>query len=163
MIKDSPITTLTDVDNLLQAIARQDWKTVEAGFNNSTQCRYLKFRTDLSDIDHPKVWIDKVEDIHRGGLLGSAVHGGIISAISDLTVGLLALHLMTEGPAGTARLSIDYIRPLVAQQVQAVASVEYETKRRVFGVVKVMNEEGTICALAHGEIQRSRYENKRPA
>jgi hypothetical protein len=26
-----------------------------------------------------------------------------------------------------------------------------------------MNEEGTICALAHGEIQRSRYENKRPA
>ena len=159
MNKDS-LTTLTDVDKLLEAVSAGDWKTVEQGFNNSTQCKYLKFRTDLSNINSPVVWIDQVEDIHRGGLLGSAVHGGIISAICDLTVGLLALHLMTEGPAGTARLSIDYIRPLVAKQVKAVATVEYETSRRVFGAVKVYNEEGTLCALAHGEIQRSRFSNK---
>lgn len=61
--------------------------------------------------------IGKIEEIHRGGISGDAVNGGIISMLVDLAIGLLGLKYFEEGLTATHHLSIHFVKPLIATSV----------------------------------------------
>ncbi|NOT75197.1 MAG: PaaI family thioesterase [Cyclobacteriaceae bacterium] len=125
-------------------------KELEDVFNQSAQLKTIGVSIDISDLKHPAVVIKKVEDIHRGGIGGDAVNGGIISMLIDLAIGLLGLPYYGEGLTATHHLSIHFIKPLNALAVRLEAEETHVINNRVFGHVKVMNEKGEVCSYATG-------------
>lgn len=142
--------SLTSLHQVLQWISEGKIKELENFFNDSAQLKVTGVSIDVSNLKQPLVLINKVEEIHRGGIGGTAVNGGIISMLVDLAVGLLGLPYYYEGLTATQHLSIHFVKPLHATSVRVEATEEQVINNRVFGYVKVMNEKGETCAYASG-------------
>jgi len=89
------------------------WKEIESFFNESIQLKQVRAAIDLSNPNKPKVIIKEVTEIHRGGIGGEAVNGGIIAMMIDLAIGLLGLNYFNEGMTATSHLSIHYVKPQI--------------------------------------------------
>jgi uncharacterized protein (TIGR00369 family) len=141
---------LSRFHSMLHYVTEGKIREFEDLFNQSPQLRSIGASIDISDLKHPVVMIQKVGEIHRGGILGEAVNGGVISMLVDLAIGLLGFSYFTEGLTATHHLSIHFIKPLIASAVRLEATETHVINNRVFGHVKVMNEKGEVCAYASG-------------
>jgi acyl-coenzyme A thioesterase PaaI-like protein len=141
---------LSKTQKLLEYVAAGNTKEVENFFNQSLQLKVIGASVDLSDLKHPVVALKNVEDIHRGGILGEAINGGVISMLVDLAIGLLGIAYYNEGYTATQHLSIHFVKPLNATSVRFEAEVTQVVGNRIFGNVNVLNEKGDICAFANG-------------
>ncbi len=141
---------LSKLHEVLHFIAKGKTQEFQDFFNQSTQLKSIGATIDISDLEHPAVMIGKIEEIHRGGISGDAVNGGIISMLVDLAIGLLGLKYFEEGLTATHHLSIHFVKPLIATSVRLEAEQTHIIYNRVFGHVKVMNEKGEVCAYASG-------------
>jgi acyl-coenzyme A thioesterase PaaI-like protein len=151
---------LTNLQNVLHWPSEGRTAELEQLFNNSPQLLAVAAAVDLSDPLAPAVLIPKVLPLHQGGIGTTAVNGGIISMLSDLAMGLLGIKYYHEGPTATQHLSIHFLKPLMATSVRLEAQETEVIGNRVFGVVRVMNEKGEVCALANGALAKA---IKRPA
>jgi len=127
---------------------------MESFFNSSIQLRHSGVRIDLTDIAKPLVIIDPVEEYHKGGIGTEAVNGAVIAMLADLAIGLLGLTHYAEGMTGTSNLSINYVKPLLAKKVIASAEQTEVANKRIFGIVRIMNEKEEVCAYATGALAK---------
>lgn len=146
---------LSKVHQVLHWVEDGKTKELEVLFNQSLQLTSIGASIDVTDMKHPVVMIKKVEDMHRGGIGGEAINGGVISMLVDLAIGLLGLPYYGEGLTATHHLSIHFARPLVATSVRLEAEETHVIKNRIFGHVKIMNEKGEICAYASGVLVKA--------
>lgn len=145
---------LSQLHRIRQTAIDKNWKEMEAFFNASVQLKHSGIRVDLSDISKPLVIIDQVQEHHRGGVGTEAVNGAVIAMLADLAIGLLGLPHYTEGMTGTSNLSITYAKPLVTNKVMVSAEQTEVINKRIFGVVRVMNDRGEVCAYATGALAK---------
>ena len=146
---------LSKLHQVLHFVTEGKTKDFEDLFNQSLQLRAIGASIDISNLKRPVVMIKKVEDLHRGGILGEAVNGGIVSMLIDLAIGLLGLPYSVEGLTATYHLSIHFAKPLIATSVRLEAEETHVIHNRIFGHVKVMNEKGEVCAYASGVLVKA--------
>ena len=146
--------SLTTLHKIRHFAEEGRWEEIEIFFNESLQLRQVGARIDLSDPKKPSVSITKVTEMHRGGIGGEAVNGGIISMLTDLAIGLLGLSFAAEGMTATSHLSIHFVKPLMANQVILEAELTEVIGNRIFGKCSVMNEKREVCAHASGALAK---------
>jgi acyl-coenzyme A thioesterase PaaI-like protein len=145
---------LTQLHRIRQTAIDQNWKEMESFFNASIQLRHSGIRVDLTDISKPLVIIDEVQEYHKGGVGTEAVNGAVIAMLADLAIGLLGLSHYADGMTATSNLSINYIKPLMAKKVTVQAEATEVVGKRIFGIVRVMNETGEVCSYATGSLAK---------
>jgi len=145
---------LTNLHRIRQTAIDKNWKEMERFFNSSVQLRHSGIRIDLTDISKPLVIIDTVEEYHKGGIGTEAVNGAVIAMLADLAIGLLGLAHYAEGMTGTSNLNINYLKPLLAKKVIVTAEQTEVVNKRIFGIVRVMNEKEEVCAYATGALAK---------
>ena len=123
-------------------------------FNSSIQLKHGGIRVDLTNISKPLVIIDNVEEHHKGGIGTEAVNGAVIAMLADLAIGLLGLAHYSDGMTGTSNLNITYVKPLHATKVIVSAEQTEVINKRIFGIVRVMNEKEEVCAYATGALAK---------
>lgn len=146
---------LSSLHQLLPWVEAGKTRELEDFFNQSVQLRVIGATIDLSDLTHPVVMIKKIEEMHRGGIGGMAVNGGIISMLVDLAMGLLGLPYYKDGLTATQHLSIHFVKPLQATAIRLEAQETHVIHNRVFGHIKVMNEKDEVCAYASGVLVKA--------
>jgi len=146
--------SLTSLHKVRHLATEGKWKDIEAFFNESLQLKQIGAITDLSNPHKPRVLINEVTEVHRGGIGAEAVNGGVISMLVDLAIGLLGLPYYEEGMTATSHLSIYFIKPLMAKQVIFEAEATTVIGKRIFGKVSVMNEKLEACAYASGVLAK---------
>lgn len=145
---------LTQLHRIRQTAIDQNWKEMESFFNASIQLRHSGIRVDLTDISKPLVIIDEVQEYHKGGVGTEAVNGAVIAMLADLAIGLLGLSHYADGMTATSNLGINYIKPLMAKKVTVQAEATEVVGKRIFGIVRVMNETGEVCSYATGSLAK---------
>ena len=145
---------LTQLHRIRQTAIDQNWTEMENFFNSSIQLRHSGIRIDLTDITKPLVIIDTVEEYHKGGIGTEAVNGAVIAMLADLAIGLLGLAHYAEGMTGTSNLNINYVKPLLAKKVIVRAEQTVVVNKRIFGIVRIMNENEEVCAYATGALAK---------
>ncbi len=145
---------LTNLHRIRQTAIDKNWKEMELFFNSSVQLKHSGIRIDLTNISKPLVIIDIVEEHHKGGIGTEAVNGAVIAMLVDLAIGLLGLPHYAEGMTGTSNLSITYAKPLHAKKVIVSAEETEVINKRIFGIVRVMNEKEEVCAYATGALAK---------
>ena len=132
---------------------RGDWPAVERFFNESEGVRLFGARVSLADPERPEVYIDQVQDKHRGGVAGAAVNGAVQAALHDLCAGAVGFNYWERGVSPTTSLRIDYLRPLVATSVRFVAEVTERAGDRLYAVSRAYNQEGTLCSICYATLR----------
>lgn len=145
---------LTQLHRIRQTAIDKNWKEMETFFNASVQLKHSGLRVDLTDIFKPMVIIDEVQEHHKGGVGTEAVNGAVIAMLADLAIGLLGLSHYSDGMTATSNLSINYIKPLHARKVIAQAETTEVIGKRIFGIVRVMNEKEEVCSYATGALAK---------
>lgn len=146
--------SLSNIHKVLHLAEEGKTKELEDLFNNSVQLKAISASVDVSNLTLPVVEIKKVEDIHRGGIGGDAVNGGVISMLVDLAIGLLGFQYYKEGLTATLHLDIHFVKPLNATSVRLEAEETHVIGNKVFGHVKVMNEKREVCSYATGVVAK---------
>ncbi len=80
--------------------------------------------------------------------VGGSVHGGVLAAMVDI---VMLVAIMTElrpgeQPAGTADLSISYLRPALGEHVYADATVVKHGRQLAMIEVSIVDDKDRLCA-----------------
>lgn len=80
--------------------------------------------------------------------VGGSVHGGVLAAMVDI---VMLVAIMTElrpgeQPAGTADLSISYLRPTLGKRVYADATVVKHGRQLAMIEVSILDDKDRLCA-----------------
>ena len=119
-------------------------------WSNHPGMRHLGARADFSDPEAVRVVVDPVQAFHRGGLGSDAVNGAVIAGLFDVAIGVVG-HFHTQGRrAGTAQLSIRFLRPLRGDRVMVEGRLERAGTNLVFATAEAMDSTGTVCARGQG-------------
>jgi len=80
--------------------------------------------------------------------IGGSVHGGVLAAMVDIVmlVAIFADMKPTERPAGTADLSISYLRQAHGERIHAVANVIKHGRQLAVIEVDITDDDGRLCA-----------------
>ena len=143
--------SLSQLHQLRQVAIDGNYIEIENFFNASVQLKQMHLRIDLSNPAKPMVWIDQVQEMHKGGVGTEAVNGAVIAMLVDLAIGLLGVRHYAEGMTATSNLNINYVKPLLASKVMVRAEETEVIGKRIFGIARVMNEKGEVCAYATGD------------
>ena len=144
--------SLSQLHKLKQVVMEGNYKAIEDFFNASAQLKKMNIRIDLSNLASPLVSIDEVLEIHQGGIGTEAVNGAVIALLIDLAIGLLGVKYYSEGMTATSNLNINYIKPLLAKKVMVQAEQTQVIGNRIFGIARVMDENGEVCTYATGTV-----------
>ncbi len=119
-------------------------------WNQLLPMRHLGARGDFSDPEAVRVFIDPVQDFHRGGLGTSAVNGAVIAGLCDAAVGMVG-HVHTQGRrGGTVQLNVVFLRPVMGNRVTAIGRLIRAGANLIFVAVEVEDERGVVCARCDG-------------
>ena len=146
--------SLSQLHQLRQVAIDGNYIEIENFFNASVQLKQMHLRIDLSNPAQPMVWIDQVQEMHKGGVGTEAVNGAVIAMLVDLAIGLLGVRHYAEGMTATSNLNINYVKPLLAKKVMVRAEETEVIGKRIFGIARVMNEKGEVCAYATGSLAK---------
>ena len=146
--------SLSQLHQLRQVAIDGNYIEIENFFNASVQLKQMHLRIDLSNPAKPMVWIDQVQEMHKGGVGTEAVNGAVIAMLVDLAIGLLGVRHYAEGMTATSNLNINYVKPLLAKKVMVRAEETEVIGKRIFGIARVMNEKGEVCAYATGSLAK---------
>lgn len=83
----------------------------------------------------------------QGGV-GGSVHGGILAALVDIAMLQAQITVLGPGdiPAGTADLSITYLRPALGANIHAEATVLRKGRQLMVTEVEILDGAGKLCA-----------------
>lgn len=125
---------------------------IEAALNATVQIQHMGLRVDLHDLDRPRVYIDEVTEIHRGGIGSANVNGGVVAMLTDLALGLVGVAYYNEGMTATRDIHLELLRPLHGDRVCAEAWMIEVVGSRVYAACTIKNEAGETCAVATGHL-----------
>lgn len=93
-----------------------------------------------------KIVLKKNEDTPGG--IGGSVHGGVLAAMVDIVMLVAIFAEMREGevPAGTAELSITYLRQTHGDNIYAEANVIKRGRQLSLVEMDITDDEGKLCA-----------------
>lgn len=82
------------------------------------------------------------------GGIGGSVHGGLLATMVDIVMleALSATRQPGDQFAGTAELSISYLRPALGKRVFAEATVIKKGRSLAVSEVSITDEQGRLCA-----------------
>jgi uncharacterized protein (TIGR00369 family) len=88
------------------------------------------------------------KDENTPGGIGGGVHGGVLAAMVDIVMLVALFAEMREGeqPAGTAELSITYLRQTHGEHIYAQANVIKRGRQLSLVEVDITDDEGRLCA-----------------
>ena len=83
-----------------------------------------------------------------GGGAAGGVHGGVLSALADISVttAVLSVCRRNDQMRGTAELNISYLRPAHGTALTATATIIKKGRMLVVGHVDIANDDGTVVA-----------------
>lgn len=89
-----------------------------------------------------------LKDENTPGGIGGSVHGGVLAAMVDIAMLVAIFAEMREGevPAGTAELSITYLRQAHGDEIFADANVVKRGRQLSLVEVDITDSEGRLCA-----------------
>src|SRR5512139_3347403 len=105
---------------------------------------------DFTNPDAVRVHIRHLEPYHRGGMGTDAVNGAVIAALCDAAVGFAGTLRTFGRRAGTAQLSIQFVRPVLGESVEATGRVVRAGPNLVFASAEVRDGQGALCARCDG-------------
>jgi 1,4-dihydroxy-2-naphthoyl-CoA hydrolase len=93
-----------------------------------------------------KIVLNKDENTPGG--IGGSVHGGVLAAMVDIVMLVALFAEMREGeqPAGTAELSITYLRQTHGEHIYAEANVIKRGRQLSLVEVDITDDDGRLCA-----------------
>ncbi|WP_224241661.1 PaaI family thioesterase [Hyalangium gracile] len=124
-------------------------------FNQSLTLSHLGMRLSFSEGRKCIVTIPKVGPEHRGGLGTSAINGGVIAALFDISIGCTAALLDPTRRCATLQLSMSFQRPLTGHAVRAEAEIDSYGKNTLFASARALDAEDRVCARAQGVVRLS--------
>jgi len=88
------------------------------------------------------------KDEKTPGGIGGGVHGGVLASMVDTAMLVAMFAEMKEGevPAGTAELSISYLRQTHGKHIYAEANVIKRGRQLSMVEVDITDDEGKLCA-----------------
>jgi acyl-coenzyme A thioesterase PaaI-like protein len=147
--------SLSSLHRIRHWAVEKRWDEIEKFFNESLQLKQIGATIDLSNLQKPIVVVERVTEVHLGGIGSDAVNGGVISMLVDLAVGLLGIEFYNEGMTATSQLSIHFLKPLLAKTIIFEAEKTAVVGNRIFGKVMVMNEKREVSAYASGVLAKA--------
>lgn len=95
---------------------------------------------------HGKIVLHKDASTPAG--IGGSVHGGVLAAMVDIVMLVAIFAEMREGevPAGTAELSITYLRQAQGDNIYATAEVVKRGRTLSLVEVSIRDDEDRLCA-----------------
>jgi len=125
--------------------------------------RVLGAVIDSLDYDHPKVRFEMRPEL-VGNFLRGNLHGGVISAVIDVTGGLAAFlgvqkrladeplesKLERFGQLGTIDLRVDYLRPGFGKWFEATGYVLRTGNKVAVARIELHNDEDSLIAVGTG-------------
>lgn len=144
---------------------KREWlEQIRDIFNNKISFnQVLGLRVHALDTDRPKIRFDMREDL-VGNFVRGSLHGGVISAVIDVTGSLAAFmghqkKLTGESvdkkldkfrKLGTIDLRIDYLRPGVGQQFEATGYILRIGNKVAVTRIELKNEIDQLIAVGTG-------------
>jgi uncharacterized protein (TIGR00369 family) len=128
--------------------------------SNSKKClicgmeSQFSLRTRFYEMDNKDlVAIFRVLEEHQS--YPGRLHGGIVSAILDETIGRAIMIDEPDTWGVTVELKIQYKKPLpLDQQLRAVGRITNNNKRLFEGTGEILLENGDVAATAHGKYMK---------
>lgn len=116
-------------------------------FNDDPFHRYLGLTLEAHEKDFAKVRLS-VNDTTPTGI-GGSVNGGVIATMIDMSAVPAVFTAMREDslPAGTADMSITYLRQAHGKWLDAEATVIKRGRQLCTIEVKVVNDQSELCAI----------------
>lgn len=96
--------------------------------------------------NYGKIALTKTSDTPSG--IGGSVHGGVLASMVDISMLVAMFAEMREGeiPAGTAELSITYLRQAQGARIYATAQVIKRGRQLSSIEVDITDDDGQLCA-----------------
>lgn len=123
-----------------------DFDTFKQEFDKNPYHQWLNVQVLERSPGHGKIALKKT-DTTPGGI-GGSVHGGILASLVDIAmlVAIFADKKESEIPAGTAELSITYLRQAHGDHIYATATVVKRGRQLSLIEVDITDDNGTLCA-----------------
>ncbi len=115
-------------------------------FDNNPYHKMLGVKVVEQRPGYGKIVLSKDENTPGG--IGGSVHGGVLAAMVDIVMLVAIFAEMREGevPAGTAELSITYLRQTHGDNIYAEANVIKRGRQLSLVEVDITDDEGKLCA-----------------
>ncbi len=109
--------------------------------------QFLGLTLDEHKLDYARIRLTITETTPTG--IGGSVNGGAIATLIDMAAVAAVFTNLHEGsiPAGTADMSITYLRQSHGAWIDAEAQLVKRGKQLCTIEVKVHDEEGALCAI----------------
>ena len=119
-----------------------------AHFDEDPFHQYLGLKLVEYRPDYARLRLVKTTTTPTG--IGGSVNGGVIATMIDMAAVPAVFTQMREGslPAGTADLSVTYLRQAHGAWIDAEATVIKRGRQLCTIEVNVVNDEGSLCASA---------------
>lgn len=110
--------------------------------------KYLGFTLAEVKPDYGRLRLLKTETTPTG--IGGSVNGGVLATMVDMAtiVAIFSKQLPGTEPAGTADLSITYLRQAHGEWIDAIATVVKRGRQLSTVEVNVVNDQGVLCCRA---------------
>ena len=118
-------------------------------FNADSLNRLLGFTLLEQGPGYGRIVLRKNEKTPTG--IGGSVHGGVLAAMVDVVM-LAAVfgEMKGEEPAGTAELSISYLRQTHGEHIYATAHVIKRGRQLAVVDVEITDDDDRLCTKARG-------------
>lgn len=140
-------------------LSTQERRDFEKRWNESEAMQHLGARIELGEDDIIRATIEPLVKHHRGGLGTDAVNGVIMSGLFDLVIGVVGVFNASGKRAGTAQLSMSFIKPVLGNKVTAESWLVKGGGNVIFASGHIKDENGKICARCDGLIGVSSKSN----
>ena len=127
-------------------MSRPDFETYKETFDANPYHRMLGVTLLEQRPGYGKIMLTRDSDTPSG--IGGSVHGGVLAAMVDIVMLVAIFAEMREGeqPAGTAELSITYLRQSHGDHIYAEANVIKRGRQLSLVEVDITDGEDRLCA-----------------
>ncbi len=124
----------------------EQFEDFKAAFDANPYHQSLNITVVERSAGHGKIVLRKTPDTPGG--IGGSVHGGVLAAMVDIVmlVAIFAEPREGEVPAGTAELSITYLRQAQGEHIYATGTVVKRGRQLSLVEVDITDDEGRLCA-----------------
>ena len=140
-----PLSLTQTPEELTELIAR---------FNALDFVTHWSTHIELVDPCRIRAVIDPLQPVHRGGVQGPAVNGGVLSAIFDLSLGIPGfLRAWPDRRSATVQLSMSFMRAVRGDRLETTSWIERGSASLLFTHAEARDSEQNLCATASGVVR----------
>lgn len=132
------------------SLTKEERLKIEQNWNSHITVKSLGVKIDLSNDDFIKIVLDNPKPVHRGGIGTDAINGGILSALFDLSIGLIAIVNSDNHRVATIQLNINFVKPVKGNSLFVEARLIKKGKNLIFGKAEIFDEKEDLCTYCNG-------------